>query len=291
MINAEKEKHMYSQELFEDKLRDILSRMSSAVLEYKYNDFGPYAKTYQFIERYAHKHQLMNTCIALAVLRGLMIPNPAHPTKFRRDANRHAVYFGHALAVTRLLVNLDLPVNREETDYMLAASLCHVIVEMVDLPQRGAELTERYRLDPYVYELISLITRDDPLTEEQEIIFYERIRDNKLASMIRIADRANLVEQLHRLPIWTAQEYIYETRTYFFPLCLYARDHYPELSPKIRVLTEKMRYMMEVIDILSARFRDSEAALTREIISLEDDNFRLRSRIDHIGGTIPEDLK
>lgn len=174
---------------------------------------------------------------------------------------------------------------------MLAATLCHVLVELVDFPKKGAELTERYYLDSYVLELINLITRDDPLTEEQEIRFYERIRENKLATLIRIADRANLVEQLHRLPPWTAQEYIYETRTYFFPLCLYARDRYPELSPKVRVLTEKMRYMMEVIDILSARFRDSETALTREIISLEDDNFRLRSRIDHIGGTIPDDLK
>lgn len=258
------------------QLSGILSSISDT---YAYNeeDFQPYRTNYQFVYEFATNRQMVNTSLALPLVRGILVAAPWKEIPYKKDAALRLGYYAHSLEIARMLIDLDVPLSREETDLVIAAGLCHVLIELIRFEKGGQELIEAFHLDPRVLQIIQLITRNDPLSEEEQRRFYLRIQENKLAILARLADRGNLVERLHTMTIWTAQEYVHETRTYFFPMCIYAKEHYPELASVVGILMEKMRYMIEVADILTNRFREHENTLTKEILELKEENARIRS--------------
>lgn len=231
---------------------------------------------YGILRRYAEEKQLANLQKALPLIREKMENAQNHPDSMFRDAVMHRAYFRHCLSVCHILVELQPELSGREEDILLSAAVCHVLPENI----RFLDLDEALAaLDPQVRDTVRLIYREGDGIEAQDSVFYESIRQDKLALLIKLADRGNLVEQLHSIAGSRSRRYMYETRTYFLPLCLYAKEHYPELIPPVSILMEKMRCLLEVSEILLGRYEALEAELTGEILALQEDNSALRRAI------------
>lgn len=217
---------------------------------------------------YAQRHSLKNTECALDFI-------PTQAARFP-DSYVYEGYFAHAIAICGMLIDLHVPVPRMDEDILLASALCHILPENIHYTDFQKELHEA-GFDNSVYQTVKCIVRDDNQTPEQQRSFFDAIEHNRLALLVKLADRGNLVEQLHGISPWSARQYIYETRTFFFPMCIHAKEHFPELIPPVSVMMEKMRCLIEVAEILMSRYEAKENDLMLEILSLQEENAMLRS--------------
>ena len=264
---------------FQKKLEDTLSQIGPENLRYNEEEAWMYQHVYDFVWNYACDHQFINTAIALPVVRSLHDGTYRGTMKDADGANHRRPYFCHSLSVCRMLINLQLPFSEEEEDIALAAALCHDLKVHVPFPNKGYEMTEIYHLDPRVTEIMMLIYEGDCENDEDYQRVFERVRDNRLALMVRLSDRGNIVEELYTVSVWKAHELIYETRTFYMPMCIYARENYPELDTAVGVLQEKMRDLVEATDIFVTRYENREKELAEKILQLQEENSRLRIMI------------
>lgn len=263
---------------FQEKVNAVLNEIGAEKLFFDPKEAESYAEAYAFVEAYAMEKQLFCTAVALPLVRGIM-SQAAENALRRAEKARFKAYFRHCLAVSRMLIDLDIPLTMQEEDFMLAAAICHILPEnptTVTFENMKEELIQEYHLAREVEALVELITREDGLPAAEQKKFYERIRENKLATLIRLADRGNLVQQLYGISTWNAKQYIHETKEYFFPLCIYAKEHYPELIGTISVMMEKMRCHIEVSEIMLNRFEAREQQLMQEVLELQEENARIR---------------
>lgn len=245
------------------------------------------AALYQYIEAHAAQRQEKNTLAALPQMWRIMSGEAGLPGMRRDIPGNHLAYWRHSLAVCRMLTDLPVTIPYEEEDILLASALCHVLPETFRLPDLKELMTGEMSLDEQIYDTVMLLFRDDPLSDQQQRLYFERLRENRFALLIKLTDRGNLVEQLYGISSWSARSYIYETKTYFLPLCVYAKEHYHDLLAPVSVLMEKMRNLSEVAEILLGRYELREAALTQEILLLQEDNAALRRMI----GELQEETK
>lgn len=237
---------------------------------------------YEFIEQYAKEKQLPYTMRALPLVKKLM-GNEEKVEHVNIDGiTRYRGHYEHGLLVCKLLITLVLPLKREEEDIVLAAALCHIIPNLYEFEDMKKTFTEEYQMDPQIYEIINLIIKDEDLSLTGQKAFYERIRKNRLALIVFLSDRANLVQQLYTMSMWSANQYVFETRTYFFPLCIYAKEEYPEIMPIVNILMEKVRTLVDACAILNNRYEQREMELTEDILSYQEENSRIRGFIKQL---------
>lgn len=271
--------------------KEFLSRVKT-VLERK--GLEPYANiccdsaaptsAYYYVARYALENQLFNTAIALPQVRETMLHAANAPGSRFHHAGTHIAYFQHCLAVCHMLIDLHISLDELDEDILLASALCHILPENIHFEDLEMELTENCHLDLEVYKTVLLIFRETDGTDAEQKIFYERVRENKLALLIKLADRGNLVEQLYGVSSWSARSYIHETRTFYFPMCIYAKAHYPELLAPVSVMMEKMRCLIEIAEILLSRYEAREIELSQEILSLQEENATISRMIQQLCG-------
>lgn len=187
-------------------------------------------------------------------------------------------YLDHAIAISWMLMDLMFPLSAEEEDCMLTAALCHILPELFcDIDVKSE--CRNVGLEDRIANIILLITRKDGMSEEQTACHYENLKEDKLALFIRLVDRSNLIEYLHGISQIEAKAYINETKKYFLPICIYAKEQYPMFRGQISVIMEKMRTLIQVMEILFARYELEENALNDEILNLTEENARLRAII------------
>ncbi len=234
---------------------------------------------YSFIDQYIEDNKLPQSRIALGVakerLRGLIRKG----IEFDREGVLQQSFFEHCLFVTKLLIDLNIPLSRDEMDIMVASGLCHDLIAHGAFPRNGLELIYDYHLDERVYEIVRVTTKIDVCTERDLQKYYDDIRFNKLAVLIAMADRSNLVENVYALSIFEALDYIREIRTYALPMCVYALEHYADIQLPLKVLVRKVHSLIDVTDIISRRYQEKENAYKKEILSLMEENAKLRGMI------------
>lgn len=236
-----------------------------------------WSELYESIESRANRKQLRSTALALPLVRWILYHAVQNPNGRFSEETSYRGYYTHALAVCHMLIDLHVPISREEEDVLLAAALCHILPETIHSVDLHGELVEKFTLEEAVYQTVAILYRDDDNTPQGgEKRFFDRIAANKLALLIKLADRGNLVEQLYGISGWTARSYIHETRSFFFPLCIYAKDRYPDLLAPVSVLLEKMRSLTDLSEILLSRYEAREQELSMEILALEEENRALK---------------
>ncbi len=264
---------------FEESFIDAMELIGPEAFIVDEDDTQAYLSLYKFVERYALERRLLNTSIALPLVRAMMSREDIElPDEFK-DAEEYAADFRHCLSVTRMLIDLHIPLTEEEEDILLAASICHIIPENITYKASKNRLTEEYHLDPEIHHVIMILFRKSELSESEQKRYYKRIQDHKLALLIALADRGNLMRQLYGISSWSARRYIYETRNCYFPMCIYAKEHYTELLLPINVLTEKIRCLIEIAEILLSRYEARETELMQEVLDLKEENARLKGLI------------
>lgn len=261
---------------FRKKVGMVLDEIGTEVLSYKEDEFWIYQSPYESIEFYAVENQLFNTAIALPLARGIHNGTYRKST-IQREGNTYRLpYVIHCLLVCRMLSEMQIDLSREEEDIMLAAALCHDMIEDVPFPNHGVELYTTYHLDKRVYDTVKLVSKRKDFTEEEEKAHFHGIESDKLALLVKLSDRGNNVEDLYNRSVWKVHEYVGETRRFFLPMCEYGIEHYTELIPAIEILQDKMVTLTQAAEILVDRYDAREQELKKQIESLRAENEQLR---------------
>lgn len=267
---------MESRQEFHKRIRQILAGFDPEALAYDQDEFWMIEPLYQTIEYYAGRRGLQNTAIALPLVRGLH--NGVHrKASIMRDGVAYRLpYSFHPLMVCRMLIDMQIPLPYEERDILLAAALCHDMIEDVDFPEKGMELITKFHLDPRVYETVKYVSKRKDFTPEEEAVFLHNIEAHPLALLVKLCDRGHNVEDLYDMKLWKVHEYVDETRTHFLPMCGYGREHYPELQGSIDILEDKIRCLTEVAEALVDRYHEREEEMHARVEELREKNRRLR---------------
>lgn len=262
---------------FRKKVQTILSQIDPEYLSYDESEFWMIQTPYECIEFYAQHKHLLNTSIALPLARGLHNGTHRKSSLLKHGVTYRLPYVIHCLQVCRILMYLDLPLPDDELDVLLAAALCHDMIEDIPFPEGGRELTTQFHLDPRVYETVRLVSKRKDFTPEEEQAFFHGIESNRFALLVKLADRGHNVEDLFNRSVWKVHEYVGETRTYYMPMCDYGLAHYPELQNAIGVLQGKMNSLTSVSEILVDRCEAREQELTKRLQALKEENAQLRA--------------
>lgn len=188
------------------------------------------------------------------------------------------IYFRRRFSVCRMLIDLHLPVESQFLDILLATVLSH------SLP--GDNVPANYK------EVLGGITSDEPKvaeimatlrhTDYADKSYYKRLVRNKYALLIRLAERATLVESLYEWAPEDARRYIAETREYFFPMCIYMKEHYREFLGAATILMEKMRNLCIANEALLDKYEAIEGVLFSEILFLREENTAIRAMMEEL---------
>lgn len=268
---------MKERNAFRAEVRRVLEGIDPEVLSYDESEFWMIRMPYEYIEHYAIDHQLMNTAIALPLARGLHDGSHRKSSVTRGGESFRLPYVIHCLLVCRMLVDLHIPMPREEEDIVLAAALCHDMVEDIPFPEHGKEMVTRFHLDPRVYETVKLVSKRRDFTDEEERAFFHNIESNPRSLLVKLSDRSHNVEDLYNMSAWKVHEYIGETRKFFLPMCEYGLAHYPELQKTIEILQDKIVSLTRASEILVDRCEAREAELRDKLAKLREENAALRA--------------
>lgn len=261
---------------FQRRVNDILNEIGTETLSYNKNEFWMIQSPYEYIEFYAVEHRLFNTAIALPLARGIHDGGHRKSSIMKDGIPYRLPYMIHPLLVCRMLVDLHIPLTPEEEDILLAAALCHDMIEDIPFENGGHELHTIYHLDPRVYETVKKVSKRKDFTPEEELDHFHQIAAHKLACLVKLSDRGNNVEDLYNMSVWKVHEYVGETQKFFLPMCEYAKAHYPEILQTIEILEDKMVSLTEAAEILVDRYDAREKELEAKVILLRQENEHLR---------------
>ena len=266
---------------FRARVEAYLQGLDEHALAYNKDDYWMIFSVYEFLEYYFFEHRLWNTCIALPLSRGLHDGTYRRATVTKNGSVYRLPYVIHCLKVCRMLADLRVPLSHEE-DILLAAALCHDMLEDLPLSRGGQELVDDYHLDPRVLETVKKVTKRKDFTEAETAAHFARIEEDKLALLVKLSDRSHNVEDLYNMSVEKVHEYVQETRRYVLPMCEYGFAHYPELSSAIGVLKDKIQCLTETAETMVDHYEIRELELRRQLKELRAENTRLFTRLNQL---------
>ncbi|MCQ2508725.1 MAG: hypothetical protein MJ097_08065 [Dorea sp.] len=188
------------------------------------------------------------------------------------------IYLRRRLSVCRTLISLYLPVPKKRLDILLTTSLLNYMPDDPVPPAQDDMLKKYMDMEPAIEKLLSFLTQ----VTYKDRSYYENLINNPEALIIRLAERSVLVEKLYEWHPIDALRFVRETRESFFPMCLYAKEHYPEYLGAASVLHEKMRNLTAVNDALLSQFLEIEYAIGDETLSIREENAAIRAMIKEL---------
>jgi GTP pyrophosphokinase len=227
-----------------------------------------YSKTYLFIKGFAIGRNMKYTLKALPLARQI------HNGQYRKGTitlengeQCQLPYVLHVLKVASTLISLSLPLNDEELDVLISASLLHDVLEDNDgfFKADGHELVSEYGFPEEVYQIVKLLSKRPGASYEELNVYFNAIKKNKYALLIKMADRSHNVEDLYNMKIEKLHKYVTETRTFIYPLSSYAKANYPELSNGVTILKSKIVSLTELTETLVDIYNDELNEKIREI--------------------------
>ena len=261
---------------FMNRVNGHLKMIDPTKLLYNENEYWLIQGTYEYLECYAVDHRLQNMFIALPLVRGL------HNGVYRKfgvekGGEMHRLpYVIHCLLVCRMLVDIHPALSDEDQDCLLAAALCHDLIEDIAFEHGGKELVTEFHLDPRVYEIVKLVSKRSDFTIEEERQFFDKIQKHPLALLLKLADRGNNVEDLYNMSRKKLEEYLEETEKYFLPMSDYGIDNYPELSIAIHILRDKITILTTVSKVMITKLEARNQILRNQRNQLKLENMKLR---------------
>ncbi len=261
---------------FMQRIKEILSDIDPEVLSYNEDEYWIYERYYDYVKRYAAERRLFCTAAALPLVRGLHDGVYRKSPLIKDGITYRRPYVIHCLKVCCTLIDLHLPLGQNEEDTVLASALCHDLIEDLPFPNGGKELYTDYHLTEEIYQTVLTLSKRKDYTEEEHAAYFARIQANPLALLVKLADRSNNVEDLYNMSLWKVHEYVQETRDRIFPMCSYARRHYPHLSSNFLILQDKMKNLVEIAEVLVNRYEQQEERMLTRLKELEEENLKLR---------------
>lgn len=264
---------------FRREIQALQDEIGPESFAYDPDEFWMIRAPYETIQFYAMHRKLRNTAIALPLARGLHNGSHRKSTLTKNGKAYRLPYVIHCLLVCRMLVDLHLPLPKEEEDIVLAAALCHDMIEDIAFENGGWELVTKYHLDPRVYETVKQVSKRRDFTPEEEVEFFRGIQEHPFALLVKLSDRSNNVEDMYNMSAWKVHEYIGETERFFHPMAVYGMEHYPGLIGPLEILRDKILCLTQISQILVDRCEARTQELRRELEILQAENNRLREEL------------
>lgn len=204
-------------------------------------DTAQYIKPYMFLKGFATAKNLQQTLIALAIARNL------HDGQYRKDG---APYILHPLKVCTTLVSYGI-----DDDIILAAALCHDVLEDCGdkLPFKGRELITEFGLKPEVLEIVSLLSKESGLNDHELSIYFNRIKENPKALLVKLSDRLHNSSTLYEFTLPKMHKYIRETSMFLIPMASYGKRYYPQYMNALVILKNNIQSLNHSMEIMLNR--------------------------------------
>lgn len=242
-----------------------------------------YSKTYLFIKGYATGRNFKYTLKALPLARKM------HDGQHRKglvEVNGKMVqlpYLCHCLKVCSTLMSLDIHMTDEELDILYACAILHDTLEDAEeyFPKGGIEYEQNYGFPAIVGETIKLLSKHTGANEYELNEYFNHIKVNKFALLIKLADRSHNVEDLYNMK--NIPKYIKETRDYFIckgGICAYGKQNYPELSNSITILKAKIVSLTEATETILEKQMHLLEEKDKVITSKEEEIKKLREELE-----------
>lgn len=256
-----------------------------------------YGNTYAFIEGLAEGLKLQNTLKALPLARKM------HDGQFRKGLQKvevvnhivdekgvvsnvsttisvHLPYILHCLKVCYTLILLDIPWDEKDLDILYTVAILHDTLEDCDeyFPKNGEEYILEYGFPKEVRDAIKLLSKHTGSDEYELNQYFNNIKKNKYALLVKLADRSHNVEDLYNMK--NIPKYIDETRKYFLlknSIVTYGKQNYPEIANKLDLLNSKILSLTEATEFM---LNKQEALLKQkdsEIAKLKEEIERLKT--------------
>ena len=166
-------------------------------------------------------------------------------------------YITHVLKVCSTLISLNLPLSDYELDILYATAICHDMIEdRPDIFINGTELVTKFNIDENVYNAVKLLSKVSGLDEYELNEYFNAIKYNKIALLVKLSDRSHNVETLSVMKVEKLHKYVEETRRWIYPLCSYGKQNYPELSNGFSILKSKIVSLTEATELLVDMFTE-----------------------------------
>lgn len=240
-------------------MSEIKKELKPIIESYNIEEEYLYNKPYLYIKGFATGRKFPQTLKALPLARKLHDGQYRKGTVIIDGKEVQLPYVLHVLKVCSTLMSLDLPMSDEELDILYASALCHDMLEDREdlfINEKGHELVTKYHLDERVYEVVKLVSKHSGATEEELNEYFNNIKYNKYALLVKLADRSHNVETLSCMKTEKIHKYVKETRQWIYPLCSYAKQNYPELSNGITILKAKIVSLTEETELLVDMFME-----------------------------------
>ncbi len=181
-------------------------------------------------------------------------------------------YLIHGLSMAWMLIELQLPVSHEEMDIMLSASVLHILTELYgeyDVDGLGKSIGMPEQVVTFLHQI--------PLSNK----YYGMIVEDRLLLIIKMVERSNVIEHLCDMTTDEAKQFMMEAKCYLFSMCIDGKERYPEFDGAFTGILEKMRGLIQVMDILFKRYDLEEDELYEEILVLKEENARIRMALEN----------
>ena len=243
-----------------------------------------YDNEYLFIKGYATALDLTHTLKALPLARRF------HNGQYRKGfveikgEKYRLPYVLHVLKVASTLISLRLErddiMSKKELDILIATALLHDSIEDASqyFPKGGEELMTKYHFPKEVYDAVKLVSKQPGYSEKQLEDYFNEIKKNKYALLVKLADRSHNVEDLYNMKIEKLHKYVHETRTYIYPLTKYGKANYPEFSNGFTILKSKIRSLTELTETLVDMYEIKLAQKEHELEQVRQELSELKAK-------------
>ena len=256
--------------------------MKPIIETYNENEEFLYSKPYLFIKGYATGKKLPG------LLRALPFARNCHKSQYRKgeitlkDGSKHKLpYILHPLKVCSTLISLNLPLTLEEEDILLTAAMLHDVLEDNSelFPKGGIELVQDYGFPQRVYEIVKKLSKHSGCDEYELNEYFNNIKKDPLALLIKLADRSHNVEDLYVMSIPKLHKYTLETSRWIYPLCSYGKANYPDLSNGITVLKAKILSLTELTETVVDKYEEELSEKDKLIAEKDSEIARLEEEL------------
>ena len=212
-----------------------------------------YEKSYLFLKGMAVGCHYNNVLKALPLAKKFHYGQYRKGTIVKNGKEVRLPYLVHTIEVCSILASLNIPMTNEELDILYASALLHDCLEDAEafFPKGGIELVQDYGMPQQVLDIVTLLTKYSGADEYELNAYFNNIKYNKYALLIKLADRSHNVEDLYNMKLPRIHKYIAETQDYILPLIKYAKQSYPELSNVVVVLKDKIKSLTRQAQIFA----------------------------------------
>lgn len=157
-------------------------------------------------------------------------------------------YIDHPVGVARLLMNL-----ASVDEATIISALLHDVIEEEKIARRDIAADYGKEVAGIVHLLSKSPGRKVPLE-----VYYDGIKSNIRAILIKAADRHHNVSNMTAYPVDRLAKYVAETREYVLPMMKEARREHPEWATTLIILRDSMKGVLSLAERLIAVERERE---------------------------------